>query len=111
MDGYEISFEIMKIDISSEEIDRILDKHIDGEKVLDEEYEYIIKYILQLFYRSGRRRSSTEEVHEKYNNLIGDRAIRLMDQMGIIDSFYDTEKEEYVYKLNEKGLKVANDNI
>ena len=107
--SYEIDSKIMSVNITSEEIDNILDKHIDEERVSDEEALTIISYILQLFYRSGRRTSNTTDVHEKYNNLIADRKVKLMTDMGLVDHVYDTNIKEYVYQLTEKGKGLIGD--
>lgn len=104
---YEIPSEIMGFNITIDEINTVLDKHIDEEKVSDEEFQLIITYILQLFYRSGRRFSNTATTHEKYNCLIVGRSLELMNDMGIIEAVYDTELQEYLYKLNEKGNEYA----
>lgn len=108
---YEIPSEIMGFNITIDEINTVLDKHLDEEEVSDEEFQLIITYILQLFYRSGRRFSNTVTTHEKYNRLIAGRSLELMRDMDIIEEFYDTEKEEYVYKLNEKGMEFINDSV
>lgn len=111
MDGneenYSIDPSIMDQKVSLEEIDNILDKYIDREEVTEDEQEKIVMYILQLFYRSGRRTSCTTDVHEKYNNLIVDRQIELLSNMGYIDSMYDSEKDDFVYTLSEKGKNIV----
>jgi len=104
-ENYKIEAAIMNENISLEEIDSILDKYIDNEEVLEDEQEKIVMYILQLFYRSGRRTSCTTDVHEKYNALITDRQIELLSNMGYIDAMYDSEKNDFVYTLTEKGKK------
>lgn len=108
---YDISPEIMNIKISTDELDEILDKHLDKEEVSEEESEKVVMYILQLFYRSGRKDSCTTDIYEKYNSLIGDRAIQYLNGLGILEEAYDPEIDDYVYSLNEKGKKLANDNL
>lgn len=104
-EDYDLLPEIMELEINIDEINTILDKHLDEEEVTEEESKLVVMYILQLFYRSGRRSSNTTITYEKYNMLIASRAIELLNGMGIIEELYDTEKEEYVYKLNENGKK------
>ncbi len=108
---YDISPKIMKIKISTDEHDIILDKHLDKEEVSEEESEKVVMYILQLFYRSGRKDSCTTDIYEKYNSLIGDRVIQHLNGLGILEEAYDPEIDDYVYSLNEKGKKLANDNL
>jgi hypothetical protein len=106
-ENYTIDPSIMDQKVSLEEIDNILDKYIDKEDVTEDEQEKIVMYILQLFYRSGRRTSCTTDVHEKYNALIIDRQLELLSNMGYIDSMYDSEKNDFVYSLTEKGKNIV----
>jgi len=110
-EDYELLPGIMELKITTDEINTILDKHLDEEEVSEEESQLIVMYILQLFYRSGRRSSNTITTHEKYNLLIASRAIELMRDMDIIEEFYDTKKEEYVYQLNNRGKELVNDSV
>lgn len=102
-----IDKKILSIPISMQDLDDILDKHIDKEEVTEEEERKIVTYILQLFYRSGRKESSSEEIYNKYNALIGDRVIQHMEGMGVIESLFDSERGEMVYKLSPKGEELA----
>lgn len=103
---YTIDKAIMNEEISLEEIENILDQYIDDQKVSDDDEQKMVMYILQLFYRSGRRKSCTDDVHQKYNALIVDRQIELLSEMGYVDVAYDSEKNDFVYSLSEKGKEI-----
>lgn len=105
-ENYTIDPSIMDQNVSLEDIDNILDKYIDQEEVTEDEQEKIVMYILQLFYRSGRRTSCTTDVHEKYNALITNRQLEHLSSMGYIDSMYDSEKNDFVYTLSQKGKDI-----
>lgn len=99
---YAIPEKVLKVNIPSDKLDDILDRMIDEEYTSNEEEELIVLYILQLMYRSGRRTSCTEYVHEKFENLINDRRIQLLKEAGLIEEFFDTTTLEPVYVFSEK---------
>lgn len=88
---YKIPARVMRENIALDELNDVLDKIIDKEEVTDDEEELIVMYALQHMYRSGKRRTCTEEVHEKFENLITDRRRDLLTALGMAEEYIDAD--------------------
>lgn len=107
---YEITNKILEIPVSFNEVDQAIDNYIDGVKN-EELEEKLFVFVLQLFYRSGKKETSTNEVLEKINLLIADRLLDNLKSKDLVDEVFDVEENDYVYSLTEKGKKYLDDNL
>lgn len=88
--------------ISNDDLELSLDNYINNGKNTKAEELLIIMYVLQLFYRSGKRFTNNEEVHTKYHLLVNDRLVDSLKKDGMIEEFSDAKTGEPVYFLKEQ---------
>lgn len=107
MDLFTINEKIKKEKISWKEIDKCIEK-INNSKddECKREYNILIKYVLQRMYVSGKKETSTEEVHTKIKDLLISGILEGLQNKDIIETLTDEDGEEY-FRLTEFGKAVA----
>jgi hypothetical protein len=105
---YRLPDGILKIEIEEGFIDDVLDKIIDKETLEPHEESGLVIYIWQEMYANNIVECSTQDLFERINQKVGERATKLLVGMNMMEEVQD-EYGEVFYKLTPEAIDAIKD--